>query len=74
VVGAMLPAFLKRIVHRQSTYLPDFKTGEIVPCQFLKALGTTPRDLLSNSGKKKDLNSPVLKSFQQIQKLLTLND
>jgi hypothetical protein len=47
VVGAVLPVFQKRIVHRQ----PDFKTGEIAPCRFLKALGAAPRHLSSNRSK-----------------------
>jgi hypothetical protein len=34
-----------------ATYLPDFKTIEIAPCRFSKALGPTPRQLLSNSNK-----------------------
>jgi hypothetical protein len=33
------------------TYLPDFKTGEIVPCWFSKSLGATLRHLLSNRRK-----------------------
>jgi hypothetical protein len=55
-----------------ATYLPDFKTGEVAPCQFSKALGATLRHSWCPIGAK-DLNSPVLKRFQQIQKLLGLN-
>ncbi len=49
-----------------ATYLPDFKIGKISPyrCASLRHL---------SSIRSKDLNSPVLKSFQQIQKLLTAN-
>jgi hypothetical protein len=34
-----------------ATYLLDFKIGEIAPCWFSKALGTTPRHLLFNCRK-----------------------
>jgi hypothetical protein len=34
-----------------ATYLPDFKTGEVAPCRFSKALGATLRHLLSNRSK-----------------------
>jgi hypothetical protein len=34
-----------------ATYLPDFKTGEVAPCQFPKTLGATLRRLLSNRSK-----------------------
>jgi hypothetical protein len=53
------------------TYLPDFKTLEIAPCQFSKALNATLRLLLSNRSKGFELTG--FKSFQQIQKLLALN-
>jgi hypothetical protein len=58
-VGAMLPAFQKRIIHWQSI------------CRISKALGASPRHRCPVVAK--DLNSPVLKSFQQIQKLLPQN-
>jgi hypothetical protein len=32
--------------------LPDFKTGEVAPCRFSKALGATLRHLLSNRSKR----------------------
>jgi hypothetical protein len=35
--------------------LPDFKTGEIAPCWFSKALGTTLRHLLFNRSKEFEL-------------------
>jgi hypothetical protein len=34
-----------------ATYLLDFKTGEVAPCRFSKALGATLRCLLSNRSK-----------------------
>jgi hypothetical protein len=34
-----------------ATYLPNFKTGEVAPCRFSKALGATLRHLLSNRSK-----------------------
>jgi hypothetical protein len=34
-----------------ATYLQDFKTDEIAPCRFLKALGATPRHLSSKRKK-----------------------
>jgi hypothetical protein len=34
-----------------ATYLPDFKTGEIVPCRFSKSLGAFLRHLSSNKSK-----------------------
>jgi hypothetical protein len=52
-------------------YLPDLKTGEVAPCRFQK-LSAQLRDICCPIGAK-DLNSPVLKRFQQIQKLLALN-
>jgi hypothetical protein len=52
-------------------YLPDFKTDKISPCCFSKALGATPRHLYPIGAK--DLSSPVLKSFQQIQRLVARN-
>jgi hypothetical protein len=51
-----------------ATYLPDFKIGEIAPCRFSKVL----RDIF-HLIEAKDLISPVLKSCQQIQKLLAPN-
>jgi hypothetical protein len=50
VVGAVLPAFQKRIV-LSATYLPDFETGEVAPRRFSKALGATLRHLLSDRSK-----------------------
>jgi hypothetical protein len=41
-----------------ATYLLDFKTNEIAPCWFSKALG----DICDPIGAK-DLNLPVLQSF-----------
>jgi hypothetical protein len=40
-----------------ATYLPEFKTGEIAPCQFSKALGATLRHRLSNRSKRFELAS-----------------
>jgi hypothetical protein len=34
-----------------ATYLPNFKTGEVAPCRFSKALSATLRHLLSNRSK-----------------------
>jgi hypothetical protein len=34
-----------------ATYLPDFKTNEIAPCRFSKALCATLRHLLTNRSK-----------------------
>jgi hypothetical protein len=70
VLGPMQPAFQKKIVHRQPI-CQVLKTGEIAPCRLSKALRETPRNLSSNRSKK-DFNSPVLNSFQKIQKLLHL--
>jgi hypothetical protein len=61
-------------------WLP-FKIGELALAGFQnrrngsgrlsKAFSAATRNLLSN--RKKDLNSPVLKSFSQIQKVFALN-
>jgi hypothetical protein len=50
VAGAVLPAFQKRIELFIGKLL-DFKTGEIDPWQFLKALGVTLRHLPPNGSK-----------------------
>jgi hypothetical protein len=50
---------------------PAFKTGEIALAGFQK-LSTQLREICYPVGAK-DLNSPVLKSFSQIQKVFTLN-
>jgi hypothetical protein len=50
---------------------PAFKTGELALAGFLK-LSAQLREICSPIGTK-DLNSPVLKSFSQIQKVFALN-
>jgi hypothetical protein len=70
VDGAVLPAFQKRIVHRQPICQIS-KLVRLLPSWFLKAL-VQLQDICNTIGAK-DLNSPVLKGFQQIQKLLVLN-
>jgi hypothetical protein len=37
--------------------LPDFKTGELAPCRFSKALGATLKHLLSDRSKGFELAS-----------------
>jgi hypothetical protein len=53
VVGDVLP--LSKENCSSAIYLPDFKTGKITPCWFSKALGATPRRLLSVSSKRFEL-------------------
>jgi hypothetical protein len=48
-------------------YSPALKTGKVSPFRFLKALGATPRNLLSN--KSKEFGLTVLERVLQIQKL-----
>jgi hypothetical protein len=55
----------------KAIYLPDFKTGEIAHAGFQK-LSAQLQDICCPIVAK-DLNSPVLKSSQQIQKFLVLN-
>jgi hypothetical protein len=50
---------------------PAFKIGELVLASFQK-LSAQLQEICYPIGAK-DLNSPVLKSFSQIQKLFTLN-
>jgi hypothetical protein len=50
---------------------PAFKTGEMALAGFQK-LSAQLREICYPTGAK-DLNSPVLKSFSQIQKILALN-
>ncbi len=50
VEGAMLPAFQKRIVRRQPTYLPDLEPVRL-PLAGSQNLGATLRHLLSNRSK-----------------------
>jgi hypothetical protein len=50
---------------------PAFKTGVLALAGFQKLLGQL-REICYPIGAK-DLNSPVLKSFSQIQKVFTLN-
>jgi hypothetical protein len=50
---------------------PAFKTGEIALAGFQK-LSAQAREICYTIGAK-DLNSPVLKSFSQIQKVFALN-
>jgi hypothetical protein len=64
VAGAALPAFQKRIVSSE-TYLVDFKTGELALAGFQK-LSAQLHEISYPIGAN-DLNSPVLKSFSQIQ-------
>jgi hypothetical protein len=51
VVGACAACFSKENCS-SATYYPDFKTGEIPPCLFSKALGATPRLVSSNRGER----------------------
>jgi hypothetical protein len=70
VVGAVLPAFQKRIVRRQ----PICRISKPVklPLAGFQKLSAQLWDICYSIGAK-DLNSPVLKRFQKIQKLLALN-
>jgi hypothetical protein len=51
--------------------MADFKTGELAPAGFQK-LSAQLQEICYRRGAK-DLNSPVLTNFSQIQKLFTLN-
>jgi hypothetical protein len=48
--GRCAACFLKENCSLE-THLPDFKTGEIAPGKFSKALGVTPGNMLSNWSK-----------------------
>jgi hypothetical protein len=65
VAGAALPAFQKRIVNRKHTYLADLDSGELALAGSQK-LSAQLQEICNSIGAK-DLNSPVLKSFSQIQ-------
>jgi hypothetical protein len=70
VEAAVLPAFQKRIVHRH----PICRISKLarLPLAGFQKLSVQLQDICNPIGAK-DLNSPVLKSFQQIQELLALN-
>jgi hypothetical protein len=70
VVGAVLPVFQKRTVHQQ----PVCKTSKLARLALagFQKLSVQLRDICNPIGAK-DLNSPILKCFQEIQKLLVLS-
>jgi hypothetical protein len=51
--------------------LPDFKTGNIAPCRFSKALGTLLRHMPSNRSKGFELAG--FEKFSANSKVLALN-
>jgi hypothetical protein len=53
------------------TYLADFKTDEIGPGQFSKALVVQLQEIHYPEGAE-DVNKPALKSFVQIKQLFAL--
>ncbi len=67
VVGAVLPAFQKRIVRRQP--ICQISKPVRLPLAGFQKLSAQLWDICFPIGAK-DLNSPVLKRFQKIQKLL----
>jgi hypothetical protein len=69
-VGTMLPPFQKSIVHRQS--ICRISKPVRLPLAGFQKLSMQLRDICRPIGAK-NLNSPVLKSFQQIQNLLALD-
>jgi hypothetical protein len=70
VVGAVLPAFQKRIARRQP--ICQISKPVMLPLTGFQKLSAQLWDICCPIGAK-DLISPVLKRFQQIQKLLPLN-
>jgi hypothetical protein len=70
VVGAVLAVFQKRTVYQQ----PVCKISKLtrLPLAGFQKLSVQLRDICNPIGAKY-LNSPILKSFQQIQKLPVLS-